>query len=102
MTETSPMGGGGVLVTAVLVLFSVLKSNGELTVAVLTNDVPGGVAGGMWKTMVKVAVLPEVMLAAVQLTVPLVAPAPGSVQLKPAPGVTETKLHPPVTGSFST
>src|SRR5947199_9557612 len=98
MTETSPMGGGGVLVTAVLLLFSVLKSNGELTVAVLTNDVPGAVAGGMWKTMVKVAVLPAVMLAAVQLTVPLVAPAPGSVELKPVPALAETKLQPPVAG----
>ena len=95
------MGGGGVVVTAVLELFSLLKSDAVLTVAILTNDVPAGVPGGMRKTMVNVAMLPFAMLAALQLTVPLVAPTPGSVQLKPAAGVTETKLHPPLTGSFS-
>lgn len=40
------------------------------------------------------------MLGLVQLTVPLVAPAPGLVQLKPAGWVLETKIHPPLMASF--
>ena len=44
--------------------------------------------------------LPGAMLGLVQLTVPLVAPAPGLVQLKPAGWVLETKIHPPLMTSF--
>src|SRR5438034_2629269 len=44
--------------------------------------------------------LPGAMLGLVQVTVPLVAPAPGLEQLKPAGWVLETKIHPPPMGSF--
>ena len=44
--------------------------------------------------------LPGAILALVQVTVPLVAPAPGLEQLNPAGWVLETKLHPPLMASF--
>src|SRR5947207_9033343 len=99
--ERSALGVGGVLVTAELELFSALGSVDEVTVATFVNKVPSGVPGGMWNTIVKLAVLPAVMLGTVHVTLPLVAPAPGSEQLQPVGGVTETKLHPLVTMSFS-
>ena len=49
--------------------------------------------------MVKLTVAPAGRLLPLQETVPVVAPVPGSLQLKPAGGVTETKLQPPLTGS---
>src|SRR5438067_1819391 len=98
---TSPSGGGLTVVATAPELFSSLGSVGALTVATFVNVVFAAASDGMWKVMVKLAVVPAAMLAAVQVTAPLVAPAPGVMQLKPAGGVTETKLHPPLMVSVS-
>ena len=49
----SAEGGGGVEVTATPLLFSGLESVKLVAVAMLVKNVPGGVAGGMWKTNVR-------------------------------------------------
>ena len=58
-TTISACGGGGVLVTTVLESFSEFGSVAQLTMAILVNVVPGGVARGMLKTRVKVAEAPR-------------------------------------------
>src|SRR5205085_1854129 len=99
--ETVRSATATTVVCAVLELLLVFVSVGEVTSAVFEKTVPAAVPLGMWKVMVKLAVVPAAMLAAVQVTAPLVAPAPGVMQLKPAGGVTATKLHPPLMVSVS-
>jgi hypothetical protein len=89
---------GGVLVIAEAELLPPFGSLAELTVAVLVNVNAGGVASGMWKVTLMTA-LATAMLGLLQLTVPLLAPTDGAVQLKPAGALTLTNVHPPVTGS---
>src|SRR6266498_790578 len=100
MAETSPIGGGGVLVTTVLALFSSFGSFSELTVATFVNTVPAGVPAGIWNLMIRPAPLLRASDALVQMTSPLVAPGPGSEHEKSGGAATEMKLQPPVIVSF--
>ena len=86
----------GVPVTTVAESLSGFGSVAVATLATLVNEVPGNVAAGMWKTNVKLAVLPSVNEAMVQLIVPMESPALGYAQTNVGPlfCVPETKVMP--------
>src|SRR5688500_12568530 len=100
----SAVGGGGVEVAAMPLLFSSVGSKVALVaVAMLTKKVPGGVAGGIWKTNVKSADSPAARVAIEHEIVPP-EPTGGSEQVKTGPlfWVLETKVIPGGIGSLRT
>src|SRR4051794_5393481 len=92
----------GVEVTAVDASFSGFGAVAQLMVAGLGKKVEGGVAGAMCTVRVKSALLPDVMVATVQVTEPLL-PAPGSLQLNVGPlfCASETNVMPAGRASLS-
>src|SRR5690242_19900919 len=92
---------GTTVVSMVPALFSVAGSKvAAVTVAVLMNSVPSGVAGGTCPTRVKVPAGPTGKVAMVQVTPP-VAPTAGVVQDQPAGAVRLTKVMVPGSVSVS-
>lgn len=74
-----------VVVEAVALLFPAFGSEvEEETLAVLLMTLPAGVEAAIWTTKLKVAVVPDTRVAAVQVMEPL-APGEGVLQVKAGP-----------------
>jgi hypothetical protein len=84
-TPASLCEGNGICVVATAESLSGVGSIAHDTFATFVKNVPGGDAGPVWKTIVNVAEVPDVIVASTQLTFPLTAPDAGMVHVKGVP-----------------